>query len=258
MYEETGKPDLSTKPGKTGVSRPRWNLLGVSPSQRETPLLDGSKALFFRAAGHDMRQPLQTLAILIEILRRRSDDSELRSLVDRQDMALWATRTLLDGFLDACRLDAGVLSPSPRPVALDSLFRALEETLGEQATRRSIRLRFGARGASVVSDPAILQRCLAMLITHFMVIVNGVNQILVGSRRRGPDVRIEVWGRGAAADAMRLGEALKEPDVADEPWHGLTLVIARRCARALGVPIEVHRVGDSAICALTLPRAAAA
>lgn len=221
-------------------------------------MLDGSKALFFRAAGHDMRQPLQTLAILLEILRRRADDPELRSLVDRQEMALWTTRMLLDGFLDACRLDAGILAPSPRPVALDSLLKGLEETLREQAARRAIRLRLGACGASVISDSAILQRCLAMLVTHFMVIVNGVGQVLIGSRHRGPDVRIEVWGAGAGIDAVRLAEALEEPDVADEPWHGLTLVIARRCARALGAPIKVHRVGDNAICALTLPRAAAA
>jgi signal transduction histidine kinase len=221
-------------------------------------LLEGSKALFFRAAGHDMRQPLQTLAILVEILRRRADDPDLRSLVDRQDTALWTTRTLVDGFLDACRLDSGVLSPSPRPVALNTLLKGLDEALSEQAARRQIRLRFGASSVSAIFDSVLLHRCLVMLTTHFMVIANGVGRIFIGCRRRGGGVRIEVWSDGAVAEVPRLAEALQDSRLADEAWHGLTLAVARHCAHALDAPIEVRRVGDCVVCALTLPRAIAA
>jgi K+-sensing histidine kinase KdpD len=259
LWKETSHPGLRWfELERPAFSRLEQNPLSVSRlhKRRQTSLRDGAQALFFRAAGHDMRQPLQTLAILIEILRRRANDADLRSLVDRQDMALWSTRTLLDGFLDACRLDAGVLSPSLHPVALDSLLKGLDEELREQTTKRAIRLRFAASGACVMSDAALLQRCLVMLVAHFMAMANGVCQMLIGCRRRGSRVRVEVWCTGGAVDAVRLAGALQESPVADGPWHGLPLVTARRCAQALDAEFEVRRVGDNTMCALTLPRAA--
>lgn len=39
-------------------------------------------------ACHDMRQPLQTLSILIDILRRRINDSETLRLLERQETAI--------------------------------------------------------------------------------------------------------------------------------------------------------------------------
>lgn len=214
------------------------------------------KALFFRAAGHDLRQPLQTLAILVELLRRHApDDPALRSLVERQETALWSMRAMLDGFLDACRLDSGALAASMHPVALDSLLDGLYEDLHEQAERRAIRLRLGPRRMRVIADGALLLRALTMLLTH-VIAVGGARQALIGCRRRGRGVRVELWCAGGTLDAGRLAAALRDPDAPDGTWPGLALAVARRCAESLGTAFEVRSVGGSTMCALTLSRAA--
>lgn len=216
---------------------------------------EGTKALFFRAAGHDLRQPLQTLAILVELLRRHApDDPALRSLVERQEAALWSMRTTLDGFLDACRLDSGALVASMHPVALDTLLDGLYEDLHEQAERRAVRLRLGPRRACVLADGALLRRALAMVLAHVMA-VGGARQVLIGCRRRGPGVRVELWCAGSTLDAGRLAAALRDPDTPDGTWPGLALAVARRCAESLATAFEVRSVGGSTMCALTLSRA---
>ena len=45
---------------------------------------------------HDLRQPLQTLSILIDILRRRTDDAESLKLIERQEVAMHTILQLLD------------------------------------------------------------------------------------------------------------------------------------------------------------------
>nr|AQQ74506.1 hypothetical protein [uncultured bacterium] len=45
---------------------------------------------------HDLRQPLQTLGILIDILRRRTEDPESVKIIDRQAMAMQNILELLD------------------------------------------------------------------------------------------------------------------------------------------------------------------
>lgn len=216
---------------------------------------EGTKALFFRAAGHDLRQPLQTLAILVELLRRHApDDPALRSLVERQESALWSMRATLDGFLDACRLDSGALAASMHPVALDTLLDGLYEDLHEQAERRAIRLRLGPRRACVLADGALLLRALTMLLAHVMG-VGGARQVLIGCRRRGAGVRVELWFAGSTLDASRLAAVLRDPDASDGAWPGLALAVARRCAESLSTAFEVRSVGASTMCALTLSRA---
>jgi signal transduction histidine kinase len=45
---------------------------------------------------HDLRQPLQTLHILIDLLRRRVQGTEALELVERQEIAVNALAALLD------------------------------------------------------------------------------------------------------------------------------------------------------------------
>jgi hypothetical protein len=45
---------------------------------------------------HDLRQPLQTLGILIDVLRMRVEDPQVLELVERQDIAVKTIAGLLD------------------------------------------------------------------------------------------------------------------------------------------------------------------
>ena len=52
---------------------------------------------------HDLRQPLQTLHILIDILRQQVRDPEALKLVERQEIAVNAMVALLDEIDHALR-----------------------------------------------------------------------------------------------------------------------------------------------------------
>lgn len=260
LTKKTGLPPRSRMAPRRHFSR--LGQIGSCASRSvdgdEAALREGTKAPFFRAAGHDLRQPLQTLAILVELLRRHApNDPALRSLVERQETALWSMRAMLDGFLDACRLDAGALAVSMRPVALESLLDGLYEDLHEQAGKRAMRLRLGPRRMQVLADSGLLLRALTMVLMHIMAI-GGARQVLIGCRRRGRGVRVELWCAGSTLDANRLAAALRDPDVPDGAWPGLALTVARRCAESLASVFEVRSVGGSTMFALMLPSVAGA
>jgi PAS domain S-box-containing protein len=87
-----------------------------------------AKSKFLAAASHDLRQPVQSLMLLLEVLRVRAGDGPFAKITDAMDNALGALSTLLNGILDISKLDAGVVIPNFEVVSLGT---TLERLAGE-------------------------------------------------------------------------------------------------------------------------------
>jgi two-component system, sensor histidine kinase len=72
-----------------------------------------AKSRFLATASHDLRQPLQTLALLNGTMRRLISDTELLEANSQQEQAIGAMSRLLNALLDISKLESGTINLSP-------------------------------------------------------------------------------------------------------------------------------------------------
>ena len=128
---------------------------------------------------------------------------------------------------------------------------------------RGLGLRVVGSTAMVESDPRLLEQMLRNLLGN-AVKYTTQGKILLGCRRRGPNLRIEVWdtGIGIARDEFHaIFEEFHQVDnVARERARGLGLglSIVQRLGRLLGHDIDLRSVpGRGSVFAITVPLRAA-
>ncbi|WP_192499161.1 ATP-binding response regulator [Skermanella pratensis] len=227
-----------------------------------------SRSRFFAAASHDLRQPYQAIRLLHQLLADRLEDPAQRALSEKLGEAIQAGESLLNVLLDVSALEAGTILPRMDDVAVDVLLTRLAHEMEPQAQAAGLRFRVHPCRASVRSDPVLLQRMISNLLSNALRYTPS-GGILLGCRRRGDAVRIEVWDTGIGIPEHRLGEVFEDfiqlgnPERDRTRGLGLGLAVVARMAKLLDHPVEVRSVpGRGSMFAVTVPlaepRAAAA
>ena len=219
-----------------------------------------SRTRFLAAASHDLRQPLNAAVLYQASINRDSlaqaDADSLRGI----GLALENLDSLLSALLDISRLDSGGLQPEPGDFRLQTLLQRLAREYEPVAGTRGLELRVQATSAVVHSDVMLLETVLRNLLSNAIKYTRE-GRVLVGVRRRGDRVRIEVrdTGIGIAAEHLQriFDEFWRAPNApsADKGSTGLGLSIVERICRLLGTNIEVQSApGKGSTFALSLPR----
>ena len=157
-----------------------------------------SKTRFLAAAGHDVLQPLNAARLYVSSLSEMPQDadaSERANLTRNVDASLEAVEEILGALLDISRLDAGATKPEITDVRVQDLFRQLEIEFGPLARSKGLKLKFVATSRMVKTDRRLMRRLLQNFVSNAIkyTLRGGV---LVGCRRAGEKVRIEVWDSG--------------------------------------------------------------
>ena len=200
-----------------------------------------------------------------EPVRRRAEGHALpaqsRQLVDSISRAVQALGGLFDGLLNLSRLDAGVVRPQVQPVAIADVLDRLHHEFAPQAQAKSLRLRVRPLAATVSSDPALLDRILRNLI-HNAVHHTERGGVLIGCRRDGDALRVEVWDSGPGIPLHEQERVFWEfhqlgnPERDRSKGLGLGLAIVQRTARLLGHELGLRSwPGRGTVFSLTLPLA---
>jgi two-component system, sensor histidine kinase len=206
---------------------------------------EADKARFLAAASHDLRQPVQSLFLLVDVLRNAVEGEPAARTVEAAWEATKALRGLLDSLLDIARLDAGLVSPQVMPIPLQPLLERLAGEAQPEAARKGLRLRTVPTRAAVSSDAVLLERILRNLVENALRYTDR-GGILLGCRRRGEHLRIEVVDTGRGIPAEKIDEVFKEfvqleNDERDRrKGIGLGLAIVRRLAALLGHRVDVR------------------
>jgi signal transduction histidine kinase len=204
-----------------------------------------AKSRFIAAASHDLRQPLHAIGLFSGTLQRRTRGSDLEPVVRDLARAVAAMDKLFEGLLDLSRLDAGTVVARPRPFPLDRLFSQLQVEFADAATRKGLRLRLRAAHVLVSSDELLLHRLLSNLIANAIRYTER-GAVLVGARRRGEEVRLEVRDSGIGIPVDQQNEIFQEfYQVANAERDrsvglGLGLAIVAKLAGLLGTRVHVR------------------
>ncbi len=220
-----------------------------------------AKSRFFAAASHDLRQPLHSLGLFASALRETVGPGEGRDLVRRIGDSIGALDRLFDELLDVSRLDAGTVEVRPRNYELQQLFDRLAEEYFAEAEAKALRLRFHPTRLAVYADPLLLARVLANLVSNAIRYTRH-GGVLVGARRRGDRVLLQVWdtGIGIAPDQRELifdeFYQVGNPGRDRRRGLGLGLAIVRRLTTLMGQPLTLRSETGRGTCfCLALPLA---
>lgn len=246
------------------ISERRAASRALEEALRQAEVESAAKSQFLAAVSHDLRQPLQTLALQQAALARSVKSEEPRRLVERLKATLEAMAVMLDTLLDIHRIDAGVLRAAPEAMPLAPLLERLAEEFAAPAAAKGTHLRAMPCSATIRSDPPLLEQMLRNLLSN-AVRFTREGRVLLGCRRRAGRLVIEIWDTGigiadpgllAAFDGEREGaDALRER----APGSGLGLSIVRRLAGLLGHAVRVRsRAGHGTVFSVEVPLAAEA
>lgn len=217
------------------------------------------KTRFFAAAGHDILQPLNAARLYSSALVERLGNSGNSALVRNIDSALESVEAILGAVLDISRLDTGAMKPHITSVPLDELLRRIETDFAPMAREKNLEFDIVASSLRVRSDANLLRRLVQNLVSNAIkYTIDG--KILIGARRRGDDVVIEVLDSGIGIPATKFRTVFKEFARLDEGARtasglGLGLSIVDRISRVLNHPVELSSVpGKGTIFRVRIPR----
>jgi signal transduction histidine kinase len=154
-----------------------------------------SKSRFFAAANHDLRQPLHSLGLFATALRNGSEGRAGIKLVDQILQCTDSLERLFDNLLDISRLDAGQVAVKRSVVPLNDVLTRLRSMFTIPAQEKNLKLRLRPSALHVNTDSTLLFRVLSNLVSNALRYTES-GGILVGCRRRGDKVLIEVWDTG--------------------------------------------------------------
>ena len=217
------------------------------------------KTRFLAAASHDLLQPLNAARLYTSTLIERAKSTGLADLANSIEASLTAVEDIMGALLDISRIDSGALKPMPAPVAGRDVLKKIEVEFGPLARERNISLRIVGTEASVLVDRTLVGRIVQNLVSNAIKYTNPGGKVLVGLRRRGSRMRLDVidTGIGFNKDQHRLLFAefsRLERGARMAQGLGLGLSIVQRLVAALGWTLELDsKEGSGSRFSLFLP-----
>jgi Na+/proline symporter/signal transduction histidine kinase len=196
-----------------------------------------SKTHFLAAASHDILQPLNAARLYVTSLIERGGNGEVSPLIANLDASLESVEEILGALLDISRLDAGAMKPELTAFRIDELLRQLEVEFAPLAREKALALEFVPSSLAVRSDRRLLRRLLQNLVSN-AVKYTPQGRVLVGCRRRGARLRIDVYDTGIGIPASKTKAIFREFHRLQQGAQiarglGLGLSIVERIARVL-------------------------
>ncbi|PWC79219.1 histidine kinase [Azospirillum sp. TSH64] len=220
------------------------DITAVKALERELNVALDARERFLAAASHDLRQPVQALMLLSDLLMKESLAPGARRMAEQIQSSLGGLGGMLDGMLDISKLEAGLVAPNPETVDIAALLARLHGEFVSAAEKAGQALRLVAPPLTTRTDPLLLERVLRALLTNALHFAPG-GRVLIGARQRGDHVQIEVWDTGIGIadqhidrifqDFYQVGNAARDR----REGLGLGLSIAKRLVTMLGGTIDV-------------------
>ncbi len=215
----------------------------ISRAWKSAAFADQAKSGFLSAASHDLRQPLQTLQLLAATLEPHLGDGDERILLRGMGRSLETMSGILSSLLDVNCLETGNLRTSKSDFAINDVFDVLALDFREFAAEKRLRWRMVRSGLLVRSDRNMIEAMLRNLLSNAIRYTDR-GSILLGCRRSGDKIRIEVWDSGIGISQSQLPlifqEFYQSADGAERGGFGLGLAIVRRIGEVLEHRIDVR------------------
>ncbi len=210
------------------------------------------KTRFLTATGHDILQPLNAARLYTTALSDIAKKTEHAFFLEHAQKicrSLESVEDILGAVLDIGRLDTGVLKPNLKYFALQDVFDQLIIEFVPMAKEKGLDLKVIRTSSYVYSDERLLRRLLQNLLSNAIKYTKS-GRILLGVRKAGTHVMIEVLDTGQGIPEIRKTEIFKEFHRLEQGARiaaglGLGLSIVERISRVLNHTVKVQTKLDS-------------
>ena len=220
-----------------------------------------SKTKFLAAVSHDLLQPLNAARLFTSALLEQSFGPKAEGLVRSVSTSLDDVENLLGTLVDISKLDAGVIKPDVTAFDLRDLLNNIAREFRQMATAEGLQLDFVPCSAVVESDSQLLARILRNFLTN-AIRYTGRGHILLGCRRQGGHILMQVWDTGPGIPGDKLTEIFQEfkriRPAGSQPDKGLGLglAIVEKISRMLGHEVTVSSIeGKGSVFSVRVPLA---
>ncbi|MGF6590178.1 PAS domain S-box-containing protein [Pseudomonas sp. 2835] len=237
--------------------RVRERTAELSKAKQEAEQANLSKTKFLAAVSHDLLQPLNAARLFTSALLEQSSANP--ALVRNVSNSLDDVENLLGTLVDISKLDAGVIKADLATFAVSDLLDNLAAEYAHAAASEGLRMAYVPCGLSVHSDIQLLARILRNLLSN-AIRYTPRGRVLLGCRRRGKALSIEVWDTGIGIAPERREEVFQEfrrgdvqrPD--QDRGLGLGLAIVDKIAGILSHRLQLRSVpGKGSMFAIEVP-----
>lgn len=224
---------------------------------------NATRARFVAAASHDLLQPLSAAKLFVAAARDDTSSGAQRETLDKAHNAMISVEGILGALLDISRLETGLSALEISTIPMSRLLGQLTEEFAPLAAQKGLRLDILPCSAAVRSNPGYLRRILQNLIAN-AIRYTSTGRVLVGARRAGGRIRIEVHDTGPGIDAKEQTAIFREFHRVNRSGSagdgiGLGLAIVDRACKLLDHPLNLHStVGRGTSFTVGLPLATAA
>lgn len=245
----------------TDITERRHVAEALNAAKQEAERANLAKSRFLAAASHDLRQPLQTLALIQGILSKTVEGEKARSLVLRLGEMSTTMTSMLNALLDLNQIEAGIVTADRVDFPVGDLLERLKDEFAYFASAKGLDLRLVQCGCRIHSDPHLLEQMIRNLLSNALKYTRQ-GKILLGCRRRNGVVGIEVRDTGIGIPQDSLESIFEEYHQVDNAARessrglGLGLSIVQRLSNLLGHRVVARsEVGKGSVFIIEIPLA---
>ena len=178
---------------------------GLQNAKSDAERANKAKSVFLASASHDLRQPLNAMQMYIAALQSKVKDKEILRIIEDINSVSISTARLLNALLDVSELEVGAIKPRHEIFSVNNILISIFQSFLPLAKDKELDFRIVPSSLYVESDPALLERILGNFMSN-AIRYTDKGSVLIGCRRKGSEVSIEVWdtGCGISDDQMSL------------------------------------------------------
>ena len=232
---------------------------GVEDRKLKTLLAQEFQTTIVGMLGHDLRQSLHVIEGTYSLLRSRLEEMPQQAWLDRGERAVMKLTEQLNCLVDAFYLAERANALEVSPIGLGALFWRLRHENEDAALQRGVDLRAVSTTAHVASNSVLLSCILRNLLTNAIRYTEPGGRILIGCRRKGHEIRIDVFDTGIGIpehQVPRIFDSFTRLAPECGTGLGIGLSIVRHALAMLGHRIEVRSVvGEGSLFSIYAPAA---
>jgi signal transduction histidine kinase/CheY-like chemotaxis protein len=216
------------------------------------------KSSYLSAASHDLRQPLQQISSIIDVLIKKSVEPLPQTQLKRVRQIINDMNVLMNSLLNLDRLETGRIEPNFKKIQIMDIFSTLRSDFALQAAEKRLNLLFEPSNMFIISDRALLLQILRNLIGNAIKYTQ-VGDIRITTKQNTDFLMLCVHDTGPGVEQGRQASIFAPffqlpSQQNDSNGFGIGLALVKALAEIMNHPISlVSEVGKGSTFSIQLP-----